>query len=31
MEPTTVQKQEKPTCNYCGKQLYGREGKNTVM
>ncbi|MEQ7802157.1 hypothetical protein ABDJ41_20345 [Pedobacter sp. ASV1-7] len=27
MEPTSIQKQEKPTCNYCGKQVYGREGK----
>lgn len=27
MNSTTEQKQEKPTCNYCGKQLYGREGK----
>jgi len=27
MTAATEQKQEKPTCNYCGKQLYGREGK----
>jgi len=27
MEPTSATKQEKPLCNYCGKQLYGREGK----
>jgi hypothetical protein len=27
MTLTLEQKQEQPTCNYCGKQLHGREGK----
>ena len=27
MKSITEQQQEKPLCNYCGKQLYGREGK----
>ncbi|ETZ20185.1 hypothetical protein [Pedobacter sp. V48] len=27
MTSTSEQQQEKPTCNYCGKKLYGREGK----
>lgn len=27
MNSATAQKQEKPLCNYCGKQLHGRAGK----